>query len=115
MPRIDTDNIKVDFKKKQYRAWDNNLLEALKIPKNKPMEEITSQQSSQVKKLIKNTQEKVYPDSEFNQGLIEAQKGFKKGSIRVHSGSNKGAIEVQSEFSNGSIEVQTETNNKVHL
>ena len=35
MPRIDAEEIKAGFKKKEYRAWDTNLLERLKIPKEK--------------------------------------------------------------------------------
>jgi len=114
MPRIDTENLKTGFKKKEYRAWDNNLLETLKIPKEKRDDEPSSQPTKQPE-AVKNIDKNQPVDLGFNKGSIRVQSGFNKGSNEVQLESNKSSIEVQSGFSQGAIGVQSENNNRVQL
>src|SRR5688572_30376974 len=108
MPRIDTESLKTTFKKKEYRAWDNNLLETLKIPQEKLEDNPPSPSKKQ--EPVKNIEENQSVDLGFNKGSIEVQLESNKGSIEVLSAFNKSSIEVQSVFDKGSIEVQLESN-----
>lgn len=118
MPRIDSENLKSDFKKKEYRAWDNNLLERLKIPKEKRENEPTFTQPTKraiPAQEIKNVGENQPVELGFNQGSIEVQSGFNQGSNTVQLEATQGSNEVQSEFNQGSVSVQKEEGNKVQL
>lgn len=117
MPRIDTENLKTGFKKKEYRAWDNNLLETLKIPKEKRDEEPLTQppKKPSTTQTIENVEKNQPVDLGFNQGSIRVQQESNQGSIEVQSGFNKSSIEVQSGFNQGSIRVQVEDQNRVQL
>jgi DNA-binding MarR family transcriptional regulator len=106
MPRID--NIKTNFKKKEYRAWDSNLLDTLKIPKTQLEEDkpVTAQETTTPQEVIKNTS----PELVSNQGSNTVQLESNKGSIEVQSVSNQGSNTVQLESNEGSIKVHpTET------
>ena len=118
MPRIDTENLKAGFKKKEYRAWDTNLLERLKIPKEKrDNESIDTQNSSKPTLVDKNHKIELNQsvDLGFNSGSISVQSVSDQGSNRVQLESNQGSIEVQSGFNQGSIGVQKEEGNRVQL
>ena len=117
MPRIDAEEIKAGFKKKEYRAWDTNLLERLKIPKEKTDEQAAPEPTpkSRVAAEIKNIQENQTVDLGFNQGSIRVHLESNKGSNGVQLESNQGSIEVQSGFNQGSISVQKEETNRVQL
>lgn len=118
MPRIDSENLKAGFKKKEYRAWDNNLLERLKIPKEKRDDESATTQSAQKPvptQEIKNIEENQPVDLGFNQGSIGVQSGFNQGSDTVQLESVQGSNKVQSEFNQGSIGVPKEEGNRVQL
>jgi hypothetical protein len=115
MPRIDdAENLKTGFKKKEYRAWDNNLLETLKIPKEKREDEPSSQPSKK-QETVKNIEENQSVDLGFNKGSISVQSGFNQGSNEVQLESDQGSIEVRSGFNQSAIGVQAENNNRVQL
>ncbi len=117
MPRIDVESLKTGFKKKEYRAWDNNLLESLKIPKEKGEEKVVSRTESKPEPTpeIKNIDKNQSVDLVSNSGSISVQSGFNSGSDRVQLESNQGSIEVQSGFNQGSISVLKEEANRVQL
>jgi len=118
MPRIDAEKLKAGFKKKEYRSWDNNLLEKLKMPKEKHDDEFTDSQaphkSAPVQK-IKNIEKNQEVELEFNKGSIGVHSGFNQGSDAVQLESVQGSHEVQSEFNQGSISVQNEEINRPQL
>src|SRR5579885_2110277 len=92
MPRIDSENLKTGFKKKEYRAWDNNLLERLKIPKEKRDDESAATQSAQKTAPtpeIKNVEENQKVDLGFNQGSIGVQSGFNEAASSIDSSIKK--------------------------
>ncbi len=117
MPRIDdfTVNKKV-FKKKEYRSWDGNLIETLKIKSDTELPVKTSAESAAVipvveEKTITTSEEPINPISQrvqlgFNKGSTVVQIESNKGSNRVQLGFNKGSNEVQLESNQGSIRVQ---------
>jgi hypothetical protein len=121
MPRIE--DIKSNFKKKEYRAWDSNLLDALKIPKNETDNTNSIEDKDKTVSLPNDQTQEKKPKSN---SLNEVQLGFNKGSNkvqlesnhssnRVQSGFNKGANEVQLESIQGSNRVQNETLNRGQL
>jgi hypothetical protein len=114
MPRIDTEHLKIGFKKKEYRAWDNNLLETLKIPKKK-LEDKPSLQSAKKQETVKNNEENRSIDLEFDKGSIGVQSGFNNDSNEVLLESNQGSIKARSGFNLGSIGVRVKENNSATL
>ncbi|MBV9576009.1 MAG: hypothetical protein JO149_05255 [Gammaproteobacteria bacterium] len=113
MPRIDTEGLKTGFKKKEYRAWDNNLLETLKMPKENLEADSTSPSSKN--ETDKDIEQNQSVDLGFNQGSIRVQLESNQGANRVQSGLNKGSIGVQLESNQGSIRVQANQGNRVQL
>lgn len=118
MPRIDEEKLKAGFKKKEYRAWDNDLLERLKISKEKREDEQTPQTSRKTvptQEIKKNIEKKQSVDLRFNQGSIEVQSEFNQGSNTVQLESDQSSNEVQSGLNQSSISVRNEEANRVQL
>lgn len=117
MPRIDDLAInKKVFKKKEYRSWDGNLVETLKIkPDTEAPAPIREKQivHAEESAVITTVAPEQKPEIKTNDIIAptepRVQLGFNKGSSVVQLESNKGSNRVQSEFTKGSIEVQLES------
>ena len=109
MPRID--DIKVQekvFKKKEYRSWDGNLLEKLKLTDDKDDgAHISAKQGKN--KAEKHTQSENKSPNHNTDAPNNEKIGFNKGSNRVQLESSQGSDEVQQGFNKGSDEVQLES------
>ena len=110
MPRID--DIKVQekvFKKKEYRSWDGNLLEKLKLTDDKDDSgHISSNQGKD--KAVRNTKSDNKSPNPKTDTPSNGKLGFNKGSNEVQLESNQGSDKVQQGFNKGSNEVQLESN-----
>ena len=125
MPRIDDLAVsKKVFKKKEYRSWDGNLIDTLKLKKdvepsadNNESSSVSAKQSVAVKSSIEErstAQEKTLDRQEstgFIANLIGVQSGFGKGSSVVQLESNKGSSKALSEFNQDSNEAQLKSSN----
>lgn len=111
MPRIDLDKIKNSFKKKEYRAWDDNLLETLKISKidRKDPNSTSPYKSSNLHLNAEETSSCL----DSNKGSNGVQQEFLNNSFKVHSELNNGSDSVQSQLNQGSIKAQMDINIKV--
>lgn len=126
MPRID--DLKVQekvFKKKEYRSWDGNLLEKLKLadhanpispqktepPDREPPINTESQraETSQANENPNRVQ------LESKSSSIRVQQEFDQGSNEVHQGFTKSSTEVQLKSNKGSNIVQLDANSEVQL
>ena len=91
MPRID--DIKVQekvFKKKEYRSWDGNLLEKLKLTEDSDNNSSTSSSEKDKSKTTKNEQ-----TASNNATPVKEKLGFNKGSNRVQLESDQSSDKVQ--------------------
>ncbi len=123
MPRIDDKKVQSKiFKKKEYRSWDNNIVDKLKIKESAGDKKIPTNNVSSISEAHQISSDKVIqnPNShlqeiELNKGSKGVHKESQKSSDRVQKGSDKSSIRVQQRFNRGSIEVPENPNERVHL
>ncbi len=124
MPRID--DIKVQekvFKKKEYRSWDGNLLEKLKLtdlsdqtsPRKISALDRQASINTESQKLETNQLNDNRVQSEFNSGSIKARQEFDQGSNGVQQELNQGSNEVQLGPAKSSNTVQLDANREAQL
>lgn len=114
MPRID--DIKIQdkvFKKKEYRSWDRNLLDKLKIPRNKNQTKVQSVPISNAE--AESSPSLIGVQIEANQGSNKVRIGFDKDSTTVQPEFDQGSSKVLVEFNNSSNRVQANPDKRVQL